>query len=259
MAGIRIEHKDGVARVVLARPVVRNALDAALIAELTQAYASLGADPHTRVIVLAAEGKNFSAGADLSWMQHQATSSLEANVQDAERFADMLRTIYECPKPTIARVQGDAYAAGVGLIAANDIAIATKSAKFAITEAKLGLVPAVIGPYLVNAIGARAAKRLALTAEMFGAEQAHGLGLIHEVVDELLLDDTVERYVTMLHANAPGAMAKIKSLFHEFRPGAITPEIRNHTANAIAQARATPEAREGVNAFFDKRKPQWPG
>jgi methylglutaconyl-CoA hydratase len=258
VAGIRIEHKDGVARVILSRPVVRNALDAGTIAELTQAYSEFGADARTRVIVLTAEGNNFSAGADLSWMQSQAANNLDANVQDAERFADMLRAIYECPKPTIARVQGDAYAAGVGLIAANDIAIAAKSARFAITEAKLGLVPAVIGPYLVNAIGARAAKRLALTAELFGTDLAHNIGLIHEVVDEKSLDDTVERFVTLLHANAPAAMAKIKSLFREFRPGSITPEIRAFTAQAIAAVRATDEAREGLDAFFAKRKPQWP-
>jgi methylglutaconyl-CoA hydratase len=259
LAGIRIEHKDGMARVTLARPVIRNALDETVIAELTQAYGELGADHRTRVIVLAAEGKNFSAGADLSWMQRQAANGLDANVRDAEAFADMLRAIYECPKPTIARVQGDAYAAGVGLIAAHDIAIATRSAKFAVTEAKLGLVPAVIGPYLVNAIGARGTKRLALTAEIFSAEKAHELGLLHEVVEDSALDATIEHFVALLHANAPQALAKIKTLFREFRPGPITPEMRAFTARTIAEVRATDEAREGVEAFFAKRKPQWPG
>jgi methylglutaconyl-CoA hydratase len=249
---------DGLARVTLARADARNALDAEAIAALTRAYDEFGANPRVRAIVLTGEGKAFCSGMDLILMQRQVANGEAENLRDAERFADMLRAVYECPKPTVTRVQGDAYAAGVGLMAASDIVIAVGAAKFAITEAKLGIVPGVIGPYLVNAIGARAAKRLSLTAEVFTAGQARDLGLVHDVVVESDLDSTVDRIGSALIANAPQALAKIKRLFQTFEPGPVTGEVRAFTARTIAEARASDEAQEGFAAFFAKRKPQWP-
>lgn len=250
--------EKGAARVSLARPLRRNAFNDTMMDELTAAYRTLGKRADIRFITLSAQGPVFSAGADLDHMRAQADASHDSNREDAGRFAEMMLAVYTCPKPTIARVHGNAFAAGVGLIAACDIAIAASGAVFAITEAKLGLIPAVIGPYLVNAMGARAAKRLALTAETFTADQACALGLVHEVLALDHLDARVTEIEHLLLHNAPRAMSDIKSWFLGLRPGPIDVETGNASADALARARGSSEAREGVTAFLEKRRPVWP-
>jgi len=247
----------GVATVELARPDVLNAFDEAMIGELAQAFADLASDANVRVIVLRAAGKAFCAGADLAWMQRQAKNSEADNRADATRFAEMMRVLYECPKPTIARVHGHAFGGGVGLMCACDIVVAAESAKFAISEAKFGILPAVIGPYVINAVGPRQARRLALTAETFGAAFAHDIGLVHEVTAPDSIDAKVEDIVSPILKNGPRALAEIKQLFARFSVGPITAETRALTAQTIARLRGTDEAREGFAAFLEKRPPKW--
>ena len=247
----------GVARVTLARPEVLNAFDELMIADLTAAFISLGNDATVRIVVLAAEGRAFCAGADLRWMQRQSTNTLAQNLSDAQTFANLLRIIYECPKVTLARVSGDAYGGGMGLIAATDIALSTHAAQFSISEARFGIVPAVIGPYLVQTLGARQAKRLALTTQTFSASEAQALGLIHDVVRPDQLDATVEQEVKRLLQSAPSAVAEIKQLYRTLATAPITEETCELTAQTIARVRATDEAREGFAAFFERRRAGW--
>lgn len=247
----------GVAQVTMARPAVFNAFDEAMIAELDAAFAQLVADPAVRVIVLAGEGKHFSAGADLQWMQRASSASLDWNVQDARRFAAMLARIESAPKPTVARVQGAALGGGVGLACACDIAIAASNASFAVSEAKFGILPAVIGPYVTNAVGKRQAKRLALTTERIGAAEALALGLVQKVVTDDELDGAVDATVAALLGGGPQAQREIKTLMAQLDVGAITPEVMELTAQTIARVRGTAEAREGFAAFLAKRPPPW--
>jgi len=247
----------GVAQVTMARPAVFNAFDEAMIAELDAAFAQLVGDPAVRVIVLAGEGKHFSAGADLQWMQRASTASLEWNVQDARRFAAMLARIESAPKPTVARVQGAALGGGVGLACACDMAIAASNASFAVSEAKFGILPAVIGPYVTNAVGKRQAKRLALTTERIGAAEALAMGLVQKVVTEEELDGAVDATVAALLGGGPQAQREIKTLMAQLDVGAITPEVMELTAQTIARVRGTAEAREGFAAFLAKRPPPW--
>jgi methylglutaconyl-CoA hydratase len=236
---------------------VFNAFDEAMIGELDAAFAELVADDTVRVIVLAGAGKHFSAGADLQWMQRASQASLEWNQEDARRFAGMLSRIETCPKPTIARVQGAALGGGVGLACACDIAIASENASFAVSEAKFGILPAVIGPYVTNAVGKRQAKRLALTTERIGAPEALAMGLVQQAVALDALDAAVDMVVTQLLAGSPNAQREIKALFGQLEVGAITPEVRELTAQTIARVRGTPEAREGFAAFLEKRPATW--
>jgi methylglutaconyl-CoA hydratase len=247
----------GVAQVTMARPAVFNAFDEAMIAELDAAFAQLVADPAVRVIVLAGEGKHFSAGADLQWMQRASSASLDWNVQDARRFAAMLARIESAPKPTVARVQGAALGGGVGLACACDMAIAASNASFAVSEAKFGILPAVIGPYVTNAVGKRQAKRLALTTERIGAAEALALGLVQKVVTDDELDGAVDATVAALLGGGPQAQREIKTLMAQLDVGAITPEVMELTAQTIARVRGTAEAREGFAAFLAKRPPPW--
>ncbi len=247
----------GVAQVTMARPAVFNAFDEAMIAELDAAFAQLVGDSAVRVIVLAGEGKHFSAGADLQWMQRASTASLEWNVQDARRFAAMLARIESAPKPTVARVQGAALGGGVGLACACDMAIAASNASFAVSEAKFGILPAVIGPYVTNAVGKRQAKRLALTTERIGAAEALAMGLVQKVVTEEELDGAVDATVAALLGGGPQAQREIKTLMAQLDVGAITPEVMELTAQTIARVRGTAEAREGFAAFLAKRPPPW--
>jgi methylglutaconyl-CoA hydratase len=246
-----------VARVRMNRPQVFNAFDEAMIGELDQAFSALTADATVRVIVLEGAGKAFSAGADLQWMQRASSASLEWNEADARRFAGMLHTLHRCPKPTIAKVHGVALGGGVGLTCACDIAIASEDAKFSVSEAKFGILPSVIGPYLTNAVGKRQALRLALTTQRIGAAEALAIGLVQQVVPNAELDPAVEAAVAELLTGGPNALAEIKALFAQFHVGPITPEVRELTARTIARVRGTDEAREGFAAFLAKRPASW--
>ncbi len=258
MDTLRIEPRaPGVAQVTMAREAVFNAFDEAMIGELDAAFARLEADDTVRVIVLAGAGKHFSAGADLQWMQRASTASIEWNLADARRFAAMLARIEASPKPTVARVQGAALGGGVGLACACDIAVAADDASFSVSEAKFGILPAVIGPYVVNAVGKRQAKRLALTTERIRAGEALAIGLVQQVVAKEQLDAAVDAVVQNLLAGGPGAQREIKQLFAQLEVGPITPEVRELTAATIARVRGTDEAREGFAAFLAKRPAHW--
>ena len=248
---------SGVAQVTMSRPAVFNAFDEAMIAELDAAFAQLADDPAVRVIVLAGEGKHFSAGADLQWMQRASSASLDWNVQDARRFAAMLARIESAPKPTVARVQGAALGGGVGLACACDIAIATDSASFAVSEARFGILPAVIGPYVLSAVGKRQARRLALTATRIGAAEALAIGLVQQVAAVDALDAAVDATVAELLTGGPQAQREIKQLFAQLAEAPVTPEGVELTAQTISRVRGSDEAREGFAAFLAKRPAAW--
>jgi methylglutaconyl-CoA hydratase len=247
----------GVAQLTMSRPAVFNAFDEAMIGEMDAAFEQLVSDPEVRVIVLAGEGKHFSAGADLQWMQRASAATLEWNLQDARRFAGMLARIDTSPKPIVARVHGAALGGGVGLACACDIAVASDVAAFAVSEARFGILPAVIGPYLVNAVGKRQARRLALSTERIGAAEAAQLGLVHQVVAAAELDAAVDRVVANLLGGGPAAHGEIKQLFARLVVGPVTPEAIELTAQTISRVRGTEEAREGFAAFLGKRPPRW--
>jgi methylglutaconyl-CoA hydratase len=250
----------GVATVTMNRPDKHNAFNEALVADLGEAFGRLARNPLVRVVVLTGAGKSFSAGADLNWMQEMANYSLDANLGDAGRLADMLHALDTMPQPTVAKVNGAAYGGAVGLVGACDVAVAVDDATFGITEVRLGLIPSVISPYVLRAIGPRQARRFALTGERFGAAEAHRIGLVHEVTKKKALDGTVAKVVEILLAGAPGAQAEVKALFRDLwdldRSGDAA---RADTAGRIARRRATDEAREGMAAFFEKRKANWSG
>ena len=254
---IRITQQGHVATVILSRPDVRNAFNDEVIAELSQAFIQLGDDPQVRAIVLMAEGPAFCAGADLNWMRRMADYSREENEQDAEKLAFMLRTIYECPKPTIARVQGDVYAGGMGLVACCDMAVSVDTANYCLSEVKLGLIPATIGPYVIRAMGPRASHRYFLTAERFSAQQAQRIGFVHEVVPADQLDAIVSTWVQALLAASPNAIKECKKLVQYVADRDITRLLIDHTVKAIADIRASDEGKEGVQSFLNKRKPAW--
>ena len=247
----------GVAQVTMARPAVFNAFDEAMIGELDAAFAQLEADPAVRVIVLAGEGRHFSAGADLQWMQRASEASLEWNLADARRFAGLLARIERCAKPTVARVQGAALGGGVGLTCVCDIALAADNASFSVSEAKFGILPSVIGPYVTNAVGKRQARRLALTTERIGAAEALALGLVTRVVAADALDAAVDEAVVQLLAGGPNAQREIKALFAQLHEGPVTDAVVELTAQTIARVRGTDEAREGFAAFLGKRPAAW--
>jgi methylglutaconyl-CoA hydratase len=256
-SSLKIERGGHIARVTLNRPEVRNAFNESVIAELTQAFAELGQDPTLRAIVLAAEGKAFCAGADLNWMKAMAGYSWDENHADAARLAEMLWTIYSCPVPVIARVQVDVYAGGVGLVSVCDMVVVVEGAGFCLSEAKLGLLPATIGPYVVRALGEQASRRYFLTAERFSAAEAHRLGLVHELATPETLDEKVDALVAALVANGPAAVRACKKLVQDLAHQPITPTLRDDTARRIADIRASAEGREGVQSFLNKVKPSW--
>ncbi len=258
MKSLHLERNDrGIARLILARPTRRNAFDEVMIAELSEAFRSLGIDSAIRVVVLAAEGSTFSAGADIRWMRRQSGNAFDQNLTDSRTFVEMLRLIDECPKPTLAAINGDAYGGGVGLIAASDLAVSVDSAHFAISEARFGILPAAIGPYLVRAVGVRQAQRLALATQAFSAQEALRLGLIHEVVAAHELAAAVDRWTDHLLQSGPIAVTEIKTLYRRLHGAVLNAELRELTAQAIARVRATDEAREGFAAFLDKRPAAW--
>jgi methylglutaconyl-CoA hydratase len=249
--------RDGVAWLRLLRPDVYNAFDEVMIRELDDALMQLEADSGVRCIVITGDGRHFCAGADLHWMQRASNASEAWNFEDAKRFARMLARIDECSKPTVARVQGVALGGGTGLACACDIVVASEGASFAASEARFGILPAVIGPYLVNAVGNRQARRLALTASRIDAAEALRMGLVHVVAPDLELDTALERVLRDLLAAAPQAQREIKQLFAQLTAGPVTPAVRDLTAATIARVRGTNEAREGFAAFFAKRPPAW--
>lgn len=246
-----------VARLRLDRPEVHNAFDAALVAALADALADLGRDPGVRVVVLEGAGASFSAGADLNWMRGMAAASEAENRADALALARLLRTLDELPRPTIARVHGAAFGGGVGLVAACDIAIGVPEAKFGLTEARLGLLPAVISPYVVAAIGARQARRWFATAETFDADEARRIGLLHQVVDAEVLDAAVQRQVELLLKAGPIAAASAKALVRNVAAASGPVAIDAANAALIARLRVSTEGQEGIAAFLEKRKPSW--
>ena len=256
-AALRIDVQDHVATVTLARPELRNAFNDAVIAELSEAFTTLGGDARVRAIVLAAEGPAFCAGADLNWMRRMADYTREENLRDAGQLAFMLRTLYECPKPTIARVQGDVYAGGLGLVAACDMAVSVDSAHFCLSEVKLGLIPATISPYVIRAMGPRAAHRWFLTAERFDAAEARRLGLVHEVVGAERLDATVAGLLQALTSASPNAVRACKQLVQDVAERDITRLLIERTVESIADIRASDEGKEGVQSFLQKRGPAW--
>jgi methylglutaconyl-CoA hydratase len=256
-ATIAVEVRNGVAMIVLARPDVHNAFNETLIAEMQQALTALDRDPAVRAVVLLGQGKSFCAGADLNWMKKMAGYGHAENVADAAALAAMLSTLANLSKPTIARVHGAAFGGGVGLVAACDIAIAAQEATFSLSEAKLGLIPATIGPYVVEAIGARQARRYFLSAERFTAAEAFRIGLVHDLVPAVELDARINELLGSLLLAGPAAQAAAKDLIRAVAHRPIDARVIDDTARRIAAARASAEGREGVAAFLEKRAPAW--
>ncbi len=248
---------DGVARVTLTRVHVHNAFNDLMIAELTRSLAGLDSDPRVRVVVLAAQGDSFSAGADLNWMKRMAEFGEDENLEDARALARLMRRLNELSKPTLALVQGPAFGGGVGLIACCDIAIAAESASFCLSEVRLGLIPAAISPYVIAAIGERAARRYLLSAERFFATEAQWLGLVHEVVPNEQLEVRGQRLAEALLAGGPGALQAAKKLISDVARRPLDDDLVDETAKRIAKLRGGEEAREGIAAFLEKRKPRW--
>ena len=249
---------DGIATVTLNRPELHNAFDEELIERLGDIFEDLGHQEGVRAVVVAAAGKSYCAGADLNWMKRAAGFTQEDNREDALSLGRMLKNLHNISKPTIALVQGAAYGGGVGLVAACDIAIGVKASKFCLSEVKLGLIPAVISPYVVEAMGVRACRRYFLTAELFGADEAHHNGLLHEVVEDVHhLAEARDRVLKQLRANAPDAMADAKDLVYTVAGRPIAQDVINETADRIAARRTSDEAKEGITAFLEKRKAAW--
>ena len=254
---LQTEIKDGVATMRMNRPEVHNAFDDALIAAMTAELHRLDQLPEARVIVLAANGKSFSAGADLNWMRRMAKYSQEENLRDAMALAGLMRTLDGVKKPTVARVQGAAFGGGVGLVACCDIAIASTEAAFSLSEVRLGLIPSVISPYVIAAIGEREARRYFLTAERFDAVEARRIGLVHDVVDSGELDEAVAKIAGQLLKGGPQALAAAKKLIADVSRRPMDDALSAETARRIAAIRVESEGQEGLTAFMEKRPPAW--
>ena len=254
---LTFEVRDAVATVTLSRAEVRNAFNETMIAELAARFTQLSGDPAVRVVVLAASGKAFCAGADLNWMKKMAGYSDAENRADAMQLATMLRAIYTCSKPVVARVHGDCYAGGMGLVAACDIVVAAHEAGFCLSETRLGLIPATISPYVIAAMGAHAARRYFVSAERFDAAEAHRIGFVHELVTAGALDPTVAALTATLAANSPNAMKETKRLIRDVVGRTIDDALVADTAERIAMIRASEEGRDGIRSFLEKKKPKW--
>jgi methylglutaconyl-CoA hydratase len=248
-----------VATLWLNRPDKHNAFDDAMIAELTQACEQVAGNPQLRVLILASKGRNFSAGADLGWMQRMAGYTYDENLRDARALAKLLQTLNALPQATIARVQGAAFGGAVGLVSCCDMAVATAAARFCLSEVKLGLVPATISPYVIAAIGPRAARRYFTSAETFSAERARELGLVSELADEENLDQTIEQWISTILANGPRAVTAAKQLVAEVSGATIDGPLIERTCELIAGIRVSTEGQEGLQAFLQKRRPNWNG
>ena len=257
MKHLELSFGNGVSTVTLNRPEVRNAFNDEVIAELTAVFIELGKREEVRCIVLAANGTAFCAGADLNWMKRMADYTRDENVADAGALAEMLRVVYVCPKPTIAKVQGDVYAGGTGLVAACDIAVSVDTAGYCLSEVRLGLIPATISPYVIRAMGARAAHRYFLTAERFDAAEALRIGFVHEVVAAAELDAKVAELAKALVNAGPEAVKLCKRLVQDVAQQEISSSLIQMTVDGIADIRVSAEGREGVQSFLQKRKPNW--
>jgi len=257
MSALTITNQGAIRTLTLCRPEVRNAFNDEVIAELKAAFTEAGLAVDVRCVALAAEGPAFCSGADLNWMRRMADSTRDENLADAGQLAAMLRTIYECPKPTIARVQGDVFAGGVGLVAACDMAVSVDSATYCLSEVKLGLIPATISPYVIRAMGARAAHRYFLTAERFSAGEAHSMGLVHAVVAAEALDAKVAELTSALVSASPNAVRACKRLVQDVAEREIDDALVADTVASIADIRSSDEGKEGVQSFLQKRKPSW--
>ena len=254
---LSITQTGAVARITLTQPEIRNAFSDEVIAEITAAFLDVGSRAEVRAVVLAAVGPAFCAGADLNWMRRMADYTRDENLLDAAALAEMLRVMYECPKPTIARIQGDVYAGGMGLVAACDMAVSVDTANFCLSEVRLGLIPATISPYVIRAMGARAAHRYFLTAERFDAKEAHRIGFVHEVVSADQLDAKVAELTNALVSASPNAVRSCKALVQEVAGRDIEAPLIGRTVEGIADIRTSSEGREGVQSFLQKRKPSW--
>ncbi len=247
--------EQGVAQMVLNRADKHNAFDEVMINEMITALDDFATDDNCQLLIIKALGKNFSAGADLNWMRKQAQMDFQQNLTDANELANLMNKLDKFPKPTIILVQGAAFGGALGLICASDIAIADTSASFCLSEVKLGLIPAVISPYVVRAMGQRTARRYMLTAERFDAKQALALNVIHEINTDL--DTAAQPFIDAFRSNSPQAMSWVKSLLFRLEDGAIDQHTLAYTSEQIAKIRVSDEAREGLNAFFEKRRPNW--
>jgi methylglutaconyl-CoA hydratase len=254
---LELRYDAGVATVSLNRPEVRNAFNDEVVAELTAVFSELGERDEVRCVVLAGNGPAFCAGADLNWMKRMAGYTREQNLEDATALANMLRVLYRCPKPTIARVQGDVYAGGTGLVAVCDIAVSADTAQYCLSEVKLGLIPATISPYVIRAMGERAAHRYFLTAERFSAAEALRIGFVHEVVQAGQLDARVAELSQALVQAGPAAVKACKELVQDVGGRNITQLLIDRTVQNIADIRVSDEGREGIQSFLGKRKPAW--
>ncbi|MBU3069343.1 enoyl-CoA hydratase/isomerase family protein [Aestuariicella sp. G3-2] len=254
-----VTHIDdrGIATITMNNPDKHNAFDDIIIAELTAAFQQVANDTAVRVVVLASEGKSFSAGADLNWMKRMAGYTHAENLRDSHALAEMLRTLNFMPKPTIARVQGAAFGGAVGLVSCCDMAVASPRASFCLSEVKIGLIPATISPYVIAAIGQRASRRYFTTAERFSADTAQQLGLVSDVVEAEALDNTIEQLISQLLANSPAAVKAAKQLVFDVADRVIDTQLIEETCTRIADIRVSEEGQEGLGAFLDKRQPAW--
>ena len=257
MKHLQLAYSAGISTVTINRPEVRNAFNDEVITELIAVFMELGERTEVRCIVLTGSGPAFCAGADLNWMKRMAGYSREENLADAQALAQMLRVLYRCPKPTIARVQGDVYAGGTGLVAACDMAVSVDTAGYCLSEVKLGLIPATISPYVIRAMGARAAHRYFLTAERFSAAEALRIGFVHEVVSAEELDARVAEIAQALVVAGPAAVKACKALVQDVAGHDISPMLVGRTVESIADIRISDEGREGIQSFLQKRKPNW--
>ena len=257
MSTLEIRHEGHVSHIYLNKPELRNAFDADTILAITEAFKEIVSHHDVRAVVLGAHGKAFCAGADLNWMRAMADYTWAENHSDAARLANMLWTIASCPVPVVARVQGDCYGGGVGLVACCDVVVASEDAGFCFSEARLGLIPATISPYVIHAIGERAARRYFVTAERFDARHAQLIGLVHEVCERQALDDVTQQLVDGIVRNGPVAVRACKNLVKDIGRLALSPDLRDLTARRIADVRASEEGREGLRAFLTKTPPAW--
>lgn len=254
---IRVETQSTRGTVLLTRPDLHNAFNDDMMRELTEAFSKLGSDPSVRVIVLAAEGKSFCAGADINWMKRMVGYSLEENIADSRVLSKMLRTIRECPKPVIARVHGATYGGGVGLVAACDMAVALSKANFCLSEVKLGILPAVISPFVLEKIGPGEARRYALTAEVFDGAEARRIGLVNEACETVEeMDACIDKLAKSLASNGPNALTHCKRILSDVA-GVMWDRVEDITTKKISELRVSPEGQEGLKAFLEKRKPNW--
>lgn len=254
---VLMENQSGVFSITMNRPELHNAFNEQMIQELIQAFEAAEADASCRVVVLQAAGKNFSAGADLNWMKSMAKLNFDQNKADSDELAKLMYRVYSLSKPVIAKVKGASFGGALGLIAACDMAVAVPEAKFCLSEVKIGLVPAVISPYVVEALGVRQSRRYMQTAEVFSADAAKQMGLLNEVVSEAELDSTVQNLAQTVCANSPQAVTTVKQLIDRVAGQPINDELIDHTSSVIAQIRVSEEGQEGLASFLEKRNPSW--